>query len=256
MSVRRLVTDAMLARPRRARGAAGSCVAGYDPMPDPSRDPRRGGGWTISLVPMSLLVLLGTVLVFISTTDFTGRHVPAVALNAYRAAAAASTGIAPGCRVDWTVLAAIGKVESDHGRIHGPRTLEPDGTVSPPIIGPALDGTNGTQAIPDTDGGRLDGDATWDHAVGPMQFIPATWRELASDGNGDGVKDPQNLYDAVLTAAAHLCLREPGNYADEAQLRRALMRYNASAAYVDDVLRWVELYRTTPEDQLVLPSGA
>lgn len=206
----------------------------------------------VSLVPIGLLTLLGVVLVLVSTTDFTGRHIPAVALNAYRTAAVESTRIAPGCRVDWTVLAAIGKVESDHGRIHGPRTLGPDGTVSPPIVGPALDGTNGTQAIPDTDGGRLDGDPTWDHAVGPMQFIPATWRELARDGNGDGVKDPQNLYDAALTAAAHLCLRHPGDYGDETQLRRALLSYNASTAYVDDVLRWVDAYRTTPEDQLVV----
>lgn len=231
-------------------------MARYAPMPDPSRGPRRRSGLAVSLVPIGLLTVLGVVLVLVSTTDFSGRHIPAVALNAYRAAALESTSIAPGCRVDWTVLAAIGKVESDHGRIHGPRTLEPDGTVSPPIIGPALDGTNGTQAIPDTDGGQLDGDPTWDHAVGPMQFIPATWRELGRDGNGDGLKDPQNLYDAALTAAAHLCLRRPGDYADETQLRQALLSYNASAAYVDDVLRWVDAYRTTPEDQLVVSRGS
>jgi membrane-bound lytic murein transglycosylase B len=223
-------------------------------MPDPSPLARRSG-WGLSLIPIGLLAVLGVILVLVSTTDFAGRAIPAIALNAYRTAARESTEIADGCHVDWTVLAAIGKVESNHGRIHGARTLAPDGTVSPPIVGPALDGTGGTQAIPDTDGGALDGDTTWDHAVGPMQIIPATWRELGRDANGDGVKDPQNLYDAALTAAAHLCLREPGDYADETQLRRALLQYNASSRYVNDVIRWVDVYRTTPEDRLVTPSG-
>ena len=79
--------------------------------------------------------------------------------------------------------------------------------------------------------------------MGPLQFIPDTWRELGRDGNGDGVADPDNLYDAALTAAAHLCLREPGTYTDRAALRAALVRYNASGAYADAVLEWVDRYR-------------
>ncbi len=201
------------------------------------------------------MVVGGVVLVtLLPGVDVSGRRIPAVALAAYKRAAREAPGITSGCAVDWTILAALGKVESDHGRVNGPRTLETDGRVSPPIIGPALDGSGGTQAIRDTDKGRLDGDSTWDHAVGPMQFIPSTWRELGRDGNGDGVKDPNNLYDAALTAAAHLCLREPGDYTDPTQLRRALIAYNSSQRYADDVLRWIETYRTTPPDRLVVAS--
>lgn len=197
-------------------------------------------------------VMLVTVL---PGVDLAGRRIPWIALDAYRRAAREATGITDACSVDWTILAALGKVESDHGRVNGPRTIEPDGRVTPRILGPALDGSGGTVAIPDTDDGRLDGDTRWDHAIGPLQFIPTTWRELGRDGNGDGVKDPNNLYDAALTAAAHLCLREPGDYADAGQLRRALIAYNRSERYADDVLRWIEIYRTTPPDQVAAPTG-
>ena len=37
--------------------------------------------------------------------------------------------------------------------------------------------------------------------MGPMQFIPSTWRKWATDGNGDGIGDPQNLDDAAMAAA-------------------------------------------------------
>ncbi len=56
----------------------------------------------------------------------------------------------------------------------------------PPVRGPALSG-GAFSAIRDTDGGRYDGDPVWDRAVGPMQFIPGTWRIWGADGNGDGV---------------------------------------------------------------------
>ncbi|MEO5985918.1 MAG: lytic transglycosylase domain-containing protein, partial [Candidatus Limnocylindria bacterium] len=102
----------------------------------------------------------------------------------------------------------------------------------------------------------LDGDSEWDRAMGPLQFIPTTWRELGRDGNGDGSADPDNLYDAALTAVAHLCLREPGDYASRSELRRALIAYNASGQYADDVLRWVDRYRTEAiDDILETPAG-
>lgn len=189
------------------------------------------------------------LVVILPSLDISGRQIPALALEAYRAASRAAPGIRKGCSVDWEVLAALGKVESDHGRVGG-RTIRADGTVVPAIIGPPLDGTAGTQAIADTDHGTLDGDSRWDHAVGPLQFIPTTWRELGRDGNHDGRKDPNNLFDAALTAAAHLCLREPGNYADRIQLRRSLIAYNRSARYADEVLAWIDTYRAMPAQDL------
>src|SRR6476620_8527486 len=94
--------------------------------------------------------------------------IPATALDAYRRAAAAAN---PACGITWPLLAAIGRVESNHGRFAG-ATLHSDGSSTPPLIGIRLDAPR-TVAARDTDGGRLDGDPTYDHAVGPMQFIPS-----------------------------------------------------------------------------------
>jgi len=44
-----------------------------------------------------------------------------------------------------------------------------------------------TAVVVDSDGGALDGDARYDRATGPMQFLPGTWRSIGADGNGDGV---------------------------------------------------------------------
>jgi membrane-bound lytic murein transglycosylase B len=168
--------------------------------------------------------------------------IPALALRAYREAAAWAAGFDPGCRLPWTVLAGIGRIESNHGLFGGATTrFSAAGTVSPRITGPPLDG-NGVAAIPDSDGGRWDGDATWDRAVGPMQFIPTTWRSLGRDGNGDRVADPNNLFDAAVSAAGYLCLGGDGDLSDPARLRQAVYSYNHSWAYVDTVLGWARLY--------------
>ena len=180
-----------------------------------------------------------------------GGRIPPVAYDAYRSASADAASITPSCDVDWTILAGIGQVESKHGRMDDGHRANETGDVQPPIRGPALDGRRGTQTIADTDGGELDGDPEWDRAMGPLQFIPTTWRELGRDGNDDGSTDPDNLYDSALTAVAHLCLREPGNYADRGELRRALIAYNASGRYADDVLGWIERYRVGPLDEIL-----
>ena len=52
--------------------------------------------------------------------------VPEAALRAYRHAADVMAKAAPGCRISWTLLAAIGRVESNHGRFGG-ATLGSDG---------------------------------------------------------------------------------------------------------------------------------
>ena len=126
--------------------------------------------------------------------------IPATALDAYRRAAAAAN---PACGITWPLLAAIGRVESNHGRFAG-ATLHSDGSSTPPIIGIRLDGSRSV-VVRDTDGGRLDGDPTYDHAVGPMQFIPSTWAVYRADGNGDGRYDPFNIYDAAAATANYLC---------------------------------------------------
>jgi len=170
------------------------------------------------------------------------RTIPALALRAYREAAAWAAGFDPGCRLTWPVLAGIGRIESNHGMYGGAATrFSPSGTVSPRITGPPLDG-RGVASIPDSDGGRWDGDTVWDRAVGPMQFIPSTWRSLGRDGNNDGVADPNNLFDSAVSAAAYLCLSVDGSLSDPAMLRQAVYNYNHSWPYVDAILGWARLY--------------
>lgn len=171
---------------------------------------------------------------------------PSVAYDAYRSASSAAPTVAAGCAVDWTVLAAIAQVESDHGRTAGEHDVTAGGEVVPPIRGLPLNGDSGTEAVPDTDAGQLDGDTTWDRAVGPFQFIPARWRELGRDGNGDGVASPDNMYDAAVTAVAHLCIRSPGDYSNPSELREALLTYNPSGRYAEDVLEWIGVYGSEP----------
>lgn len=129
--------------------------------------------------------------------------IPVRALRAYVAAAATANDSAPMCGIGWNTVAAVGFVESAHGT-YGGGSLNTAGQASGPIVGPSLDGA-GFAAIADTDAGALDGDARWDHAVGPMQFIPSTWQLAGRDGNGDGTADPFNIDDAALSAAAYLC---------------------------------------------------
>jgi membrane-bound lytic murein transglycosylase B len=183
-----------------------------------------------------------------------GRAIPALTLRAYREAAAWAAGYAPDCRLSWTVLAGIGRIESNHGLFGGAATrFSAAGAVSPRITGPPLDG-HGVAAIPDSDGGRWDGDTVWDRAVGPMQFIPGTWRSLGRDGNGDQVADPNNLFDAAVSAAGYLCL-SGGDLSDPAQLRQAVYGYNHSWPYVDAVLGWAALYQGGVAPGPPVPTG-
>ena len=94
--------------------------------------------------------------------------------------------------IDWALLAAIGKLECDHGRYRAPGCWPP-GTIN--------------------------------HAGarGPMQFLGSTWRTSSgryeldvagppapdgrgygTDGDGDGIADPWNPFDAVHSAARYL----------------------------------------------------
>ncbi|MGZ4657417.1 MAG: lytic murein transglycosylase [Blastococcus sp.] len=184
-----------------------------------------------------------------TVSALTSDGIPAVAFTAYTRAAAA---VPAACHLRWSLLAAIGRVESDHGRFGGAALLT-DGLSAPPVIGLPLNGA-GTALVADTDHGRLDGDPFYDHAVGPMQFIPSTWARYASDGNGDGRADPFNVYDAALAAARYLCAAG-GDLGGELGQARAVLAYNHSASYVATVLTLAATYAGSPPPRLAgLPS--
>ncbi len=168
--------------------------------------------------------------------------IPVEAVRAYRTAAAVMQEVDPGCGLSWTLLAAIGRVESDHGRYAG-AALDPDGVSAPLIRGVALDGTGPVARVRDTDAGTVDGDRRWDRAVGPMQFLPSTWAAVGVDADGDGLRSADDLDDAALGAAVFLCAA-PGGLDTRSGLRTAVLRYNPSATYARDVLAAERAYRT------------
>ncbi|GAA2648683.1 lytic transglycosylase domain-containing protein [Streptomyces lunalinharesii] len=171
--------------------------------------------------------------------------IPATVLAAYKKAESELRASDPGCRLPWQLLAGIGEVESGHAR---GGAVDAAGTTLRPILGPQLNG-NGFALIPDTDHGRYDGDTTHDRAVGPMQFIPSTWSQggpggtgWGADGNGDGVKDPNNVFDATLAAGRYLCANGR-DLSVQADLDRAVLGYNDSREYLQLVLSWYGFYQ-------------
>lgn len=170
--------------------------------------------------------------------------IPERALSAYAGAAIAKHAERPDCRLGWNTLAGIGWVESRHGS-YGGASIANDGTVSPPIFGIALDGST-TALITDSDGGEFDGDAEFDRAMGPMQFIPGSWANWYIDASGDGVADPHNIDDASLAAANYLCRAVP-TLGDEPLWRLGLAAYNADGAYLDAVATAAQQYADAAE---------
>lgn len=120
--------------------------------------------------------------------------IPAHLLAIYQEAAEGS------CNMAWQVLAAVGKVESDHGRSTAPGVRS---------------GTNRAGAM------------------GPMQFLTGTWAAYGRDGDGDGRADVYNPIDAIWGAANYLCANGAG---DPGRLRDAIWNYNHASWYVDQVL--------------------
>ena len=121
---------------------------------------------------------------------------PASYLDLYRQSAAR---YCPG--LSWTVLAAIGQIESGHGRNDGPSKAG---------------------------------------ALGPMQFLPSTWRVWGIPGFGDTTADIMNPYDAVPSAARYLCAS--GAASGGTALYRAIFAYNHADWYVREVLALASEY--------------
>jgi membrane-bound lytic murein transglycosylase B len=166
--------------------------------------------------------------------------IPEVAVAAYGRATLRTGEESPACRLGWTTLAGIGYVESQHGTLDG-RTLQLDGHPSAPVLGPALDGRQFAAVRSTRQTVVWHGDPRWDHAVGPLQFIPTTWARWAADGDRDGVRDPNDLDDAALATARYLC----ASGADLTTARGwtdAVRSYNHSDLYVRQVLGAADEY--------------
>jgi membrane-bound lytic murein transglycosylase B len=164
--------------------------------------------------------------------------IPTMALTAYRNAERMMASSEPGCGISWNLLAGIGRIESGHA--NGGAT-DARGTAVRPIYGPTLDGTlPGNEVVVQN---SAPGRVSYARAMGPMQFLPGTWAHYASDGDGDGKADPQNLYDATLAAARYLCSGNL-NLRDQSQVLSSILRYNNSMPYAQNVLGWAAAYAT------------
>jgi hypothetical protein len=129
-------------------------------------------------------------------TDVPTAGVPSSYLQLYQESAARYCPA-----MSWTVLAAIGEIESGNGANDGPSSAG---------------------------------------ALGPMQFMPATWAVWGMDGFGQaGKPDIWNPLDAVPSAANMLCADGAGN---PATLPQAIFDYNHATWYVDEVLALASEY--------------
>jgi membrane-bound lytic murein transglycosylase B len=209
-----------------AGGGSQSVAAGATPLSHEVAEPVRQ-------LPRTLAQWVASV------SSATG--IPARAVRAYGDATLELAAEDPSCHLGWPTLAGIGWIESGHGT-HGHATLGADGVPSIPIVGPALDGTNGTAAIHATaQSTQWHGDPVWDHAVGPMQFIPSTWARWGADGDGDGVANPQDIDDAALAAGRYLCAgsRDLSTWDG---WHAAVLSYNHSEAYAQSVFARAQAY--------------
>ena len=127
--------------------------------------------------------------------------------------------------IPWQVLAAIGSIETDHGRSRAP--------------------------------GVRSGVNSYGCCAGPMQFNlrdgpPSTWDRYGVDGNRDGTRDVYDPADAIASAANYLraLLRDAGG-----NLSQAVFGYNHSQAYVNDVLARARDYAGLTDSELAGPVG-
>lgn len=210
------------------------------PQPDQS--------FVVEVAPARANVQLATVPSGVAKTDpvwanrvASRTDIGLIAAMAYGTASLRLANDRPGCKLGWSTLAGIGSIESGHGTNDG-TTLMPDGRTSHPILGPALDGSGDMASIPsDSESIIWHGDRRWDHAVGPMQFIPSTWKTWGTDASGDGIADPNNIVDAAFTAGLYLCA-SGADLTTGSGWSRAVFSYNHSDDYVRNVLAQANAY--------------
>ncbi len=168
-------------------------------------------------------------------------HIPARVVAAYGRAEMWMQRQKASCHLSWATLAGIGRVETERGDFDL-SAISASGRLVKPVVGPPLDGSPGVPAVHDSDGGKLDGDKAWDHAIGPMQFLPSTWKKYQERANGDGgAPDPQNVDDAAFTAARFLC-SGGDDLGTPAGWWRAILFYNQAVAYGQDVFSAADAY--------------
>lgn len=242
------------ALPAEARGpqpAAPAPAVQPAPAPDAAPDAAPSGFW--GLLPASpAATVTGYPLrpADKGAAPLRATAIPAAAAAAYQRAEAVLQGAMPACKLEWTLLAAVGQVATDHARASydGP-TL---GWVLPALVGPVLTDAAGAQE-PDSDGGKLDLDARFDRAVGPMGLSPQQWAQVGVDADDDGRRDALDLDDAALGAAVLLCGGSPA-LGDDAARTTALARLNADPAFAPRVLAVAADYRRTAA-AVPAPSG-
>ena len=169
----------------------------------------------------AVFLVLGLMALGLSTAMIGGgtpsqdaqRDIPPQLLPVYQTAA-------DSCGLPWSVLAAIGKVETDHGRLDRAR-----GALGANFAG----------------------------AAGPMQIgiggkAGNTWGAYAVDADGGGA-DVYNPVDAIFTAANYLCANGANKGADVAG---AVFAYNHADWYVTKVLAIASTYAASQG----LPPGA
>jgi len=167
-------------------------------------------------------------------TTLATNGIPSAALYAYHHAQTLLADADTDCKLPWNLIAAIGRVESNHGRTNG-NVLTVEGVAKPGIFGKS------NKAVKDTDNGTIDKNAELDRPVGPMQILPSTWKKLGVDSDADGSKDPQDIDDAATTTGVFLCSGS-GDLSTADGVRSAVTRYNNSGDYAALVMKVSEAY--------------
>ena len=126
----------------------------------------------------------------------------------------------PGCQMPWTLLAGIGRVESDHGR-YGGSVLGSDGVSRPAIIGVALNGKGPVAAIRDTDDGRSTATRSGTARSARCSSSRRPGRAPAATATATAAVNPNDIDDAALAAAAYLCSGSGRSSTDAAAERRS-----------------------------------